>query len=57
MGATPWTNHQAEDRAMIQAELSHQEDYLNKSYKARLSILILSKTYPVMVYLAMYLDL
>jgi hypothetical protein len=27
------------------------------SYKARLSMLILSKTYPLMVYLAMYLDL
>jgi hypothetical protein len=56
-GPTPRTNHQAEDRATVQAELSHQEDYLNKSYKARLSILILSKAYPVMVYLAMYLDL
>jgi hypothetical protein len=42
---------------MVQAELSHPEDYLNKSYKERLSILILSKAYPVMVYLAMYLDL
>jgi hypothetical protein len=27
------------------------------SHKARLSMLILSKTYPLMVYLAMYLDL
>jgi hypothetical protein len=27
------------------------------SYKARLSMLILSKTYPLMVYLAIYLDL
>jgi hypothetical protein len=34
---------------MVQAELSHQEDYLNKSYKARLSILKLSKAYPFMV--------
>jgi hypothetical protein len=52
MGPTPRTNHQAEDRATVQAELSHQENYLDKSYKARLSILILSKTYPVMVYIA-----
>jgi hypothetical protein len=29
----------------------------SKSTKARLSILILSKTYPLMVYLAIYLDL
>jgi hypothetical protein len=57
MGPTPRTNHQAEGRAMVQVELSHQEDYLNKNYKARLSILILSKAYPVMVYLAKYLDL
>jgi hypothetical protein len=56
-GPTPRTNHQAEDRATVQAELGQQEDYLNKSYKASLSILILSKAYPVMVYLAMYLDL
>jgi hypothetical protein len=27
------------------------------SYKARLSMLILSKTYPLMIYLAMYPDL
>jgi hypothetical protein len=51
MGPTPRTNHQAEGTAMVQAELSPQEDYLNKSYKARLSILILSKAYPVMVYI------
>jgi hypothetical protein len=38
---------------MVQAEQSRPENYLNKSYKARLSILILSKAYPVMVYLAM----
>jgi hypothetical protein len=42
---------------MVQVERSRPEDYLNKSYKARLSILILSKAYPVMAYLAMYLDL
>jgi hypothetical protein len=52
-GPTPRTNHQAEDRATVQAVMSHQEDYMNKSYKARLSILILSKAYPFMVYLAM----
>jgi hypothetical protein len=51
-GPTPRTNHQAEGRATVQVELDHQEQYLNKSYKARLSILILSKAYPVMVYLA-----
>jgi hypothetical protein len=56
-GPTPRTNHQAGDRATVQAVLSHQEDYLNKNYKARLSTLILSKAYPIMVYLAMYLDL
>jgi hypothetical protein len=48
-----WFCHKAEGRATIQAELSHQEDYLNKSYKARLSNLILSKAYPLMVYIAM----
>jgi hypothetical protein len=53
MGPTPRTNHQAEDRATVQVELSRQEDYLNKSYKARLSILILSKAYPFMEYIAM----
>jgi hypothetical protein len=35
-----------EHRAMVQAEQSSQGDYLNKSYIARMSILILSKTYP-----------
>jgi hypothetical protein len=29
-GPTPPTNHQAEGRATVQAELSHRVDYLNK---------------------------
>jgi hypothetical protein len=37
---------------MVQAELGQLEHYLNKSCKARLSIVILSKAYPVMVYIA-----
>jgi hypothetical protein len=52
MGPTPRTNHQAEGRATVQAELGQQEHYLNKNYKAKLSILILSKAYPVLVYIA-----
>jgi hypothetical protein len=43
---TPQTNHREEHRAMVQVEKSPQEDYLNKSHNARLSILILSKAYP-----------
>jgi hypothetical protein len=43
---TPRTNHLKEHRAMEQVEQSPQEDYLNKSHNARLSILILNKAYP-----------
>jgi hypothetical protein len=52
-GSHSTDQRQAEGRATVQAELSRQGDYLNKSYKARLSILILSKAYPFMVYIAM----
>jgi hypothetical protein len=51
-GPTPRTNHQLEGRATVPAELDQLEHYLNKSCTARLSILILSKAYPVMVYIA-----
>jgi hypothetical protein len=46
MDPTPRTNHRGEHRAIAQAEWSPQGKYLKTSYKARLSILILSKAYP-----------
>jgi hypothetical protein len=45
-GPTPRTNRQAEGKATVQVGLAQQKHYLNKSYKARLSILLLSKAYP-----------
>jgi hypothetical protein len=35
MGPTPRTNHQAEGRATVQAELSRQGDYLNKKLQGK----------------------